>query len=256
MTQIASAITGVKALKALPSQLAKVGLTAPARPNSAIDEHAQMLGSAVGMMLPYLALHGAARGTAAKIFGEQAVAQTAELALARRGQFGLTTAREAGLSFATGFTYDSVFRVSADPKDGSSLAKTRVLNGLTGGSTMAVLTTASFGLGRLAQTDALKPTWIKTALTHPISSGVISAVPAGLAQSEFSALRQGQVLPSKADVKRNVYQMAFVGFALGGAHALGASDKGLAPTQFVAAEKAGVIQSKGQVLSRKGVCLR
>lgn len=252
LAQIGGAI-GSQECKKLPDQLAKIGLKAPERPTSALCQHTQMLGSAVGMMLPYLALHGAMRGTAAKIFGEQAVARGAELELATKSRFAATTAKEAGLSFATGFTYDSVFRVSADSKDGSSLAKTRLLNGVTGGTTMAVLTTASFGIGRVAQTDVLRNTWVKTALTNPMAGGVLSAVPAGLAQSEMTALRKGQALPAAAEVKRNVYQMAFVGFTLGGAHALGATDKGLTPTELTPEEKAVVQQTKAQAFREEPV---
>ncbi len=201
--------------------LATAGLTAPEAAHGAMRQHAQMLGNAVGMMLPYVLLHkGVGRG-AAKMFGEESLAMRSSSAALGRGAFGAETAKHAGLAFGTGFIYDSVIRPSDNNRNGLSFVQDRFLNGLTGGATMATLSASSFGLSRLGGAEAIKSKFAKTIFSDPISSSVLAAIPAGLVSSEAHALRSGKLLPTAAEAGQSIYQMAFVGAAFGGAHKLG-----------------------------------
>ena len=138
--------------------------------------------------------------------------------------------QEAGLAFTTGFTYDAVFRPSANSSN--SFVTDRLLNGVAGGATMATLTASSLGLNRLGASEAIKAPWAKSLLANPMSAGVFSAVPAGLVSAEASALRSGNLLPTLSEAGQSIYQMGFVGLTLGGAHYLGAPREGTNGSNF------------------------
>lgn len=71
VSQIIDKSAGTQIMGSVRRGLATAGLTAPEAAHGAMRQHAQMLGNAVGMMLPYVLLHkGVGRG-AAKMFGEE-----------------------------------------------------------------------------------------------------------------------------------------------------------------------------------------
>ena len=102
-----------------------------------------------------------------------------------------------------------------------SFVQDRFLNGLTGGATMATLSASSFGLSRLGASEAIKSRFARAIFSDPISTSVLSAVPAGLVSAEGNALRSGKLLPTATEAGQNIYQMGFVGLAFGGAHKIG-----------------------------------
>ena len=232
VSQIVDKTAGTHSMDTIGSAFSSVGLTAPEQPTGALDHTAQMFGSAVGMVAPYLLLHKAVRAGAIKAFGEDAIASRTDLSLMGKSSFASFTAKEAGLSFATGMGYNGIFRPSDDSKQGLSFVADRALNGTIGGTTMAALTASSLGLAKLGTSEAVQAPWQKTILTNPMSTNVISAIPAGLAGSEVTALRNGKLKPTVAEATQNIYQMGFTGLALGAAGFLGAPHEASGRTNF------------------------
>ncbi len=219
LSQLTDQVTGRKAMESAKNAFAAVGITAPEKATSSLDEHAQMLGHAVGMLLPYLILHNSVRAGGMKIFAEKSLVPRSALMVSSAKEFAPALVKESALAFTTGLIYDSTLRPSTE--SGGSFVHERLSNGLAGGLTMATLTASSLGLNRVGANAAIKPQWAKTLLTNPISSSVMSAIPAGLMQAETVAVRKGYWLPSASDAGSSVYQMAFVGAALGSVHRLG-----------------------------------
>lgn len=219
LSQLADQVTGRKAMESAKSGFAAIGIAAPEKTTSSLNEHAQMLGHAVGMLLPYLILHNTVRAGGMKVLAEKSLMPRSTLMVSSAKEFAPAMAKESTLAFTTGFIYDSVLRPSTESS--GSFVGERLSNGLAGGLTMATLTASSLGLNRVGVNAAIKPQWAKTLLTNPISSSVMSAIPAGLMQAETVAVRKGDWLPSASDAGSNIYQMAFVGAALGSAHKLG-----------------------------------
>lgn len=221
VSQIIDKSAGTTIMNSVKSGLATVGISAPEEAQGSIGQHAQMLGNAVGMMLPYVLLHKSMGRGAARVFGEETLVARSSTALMGGRAFGAETAKHAGLAFGTGFVYDSLVRPSDENLNGLSFVQDRFLNGLTGGTTMATLSASSFGLARLGGSEAIKSRFARAVLGDPIGTSVLAAVPAGLVSAEAHALRGGNLLPTAAEAGQSVYQMAFVGFAFGGAHKLG-----------------------------------
>ncbi len=221
VSQIVDKTAGTTIMNSVKSGLGTVGISAPEEAPGALGQHAQMLGNAVGMMLPYVLLHKSMGRGAAKVFGEEAVVARSNVSAMGGRAFGVETAKHAGLAFGTGFVYDSIVRPSDDNRNGLSFVQDRFLNGLTGGATMATLSASSFGLSRLGGSEAIKSKFAKTVLGDPIATSVLSAIPAGLVSAEAHALRGGKLLPTATEAGQSIYQMAFVGAAFGGAHKLG-----------------------------------
>jgi len=231
VSQIVDQAAGTHSMDAIKGELAGVGLV-PEKATGSLDRHAQMLGNAVGMLLPYLLLHKAVRGGAIKAFGADTIAARADIGLGATSSFAAFTGKEAALSFATGFGYDAFLRPSDDQQHGVGFVKDRFLNGVAGGTTMATLTASSLGLAKIGSSPAVGSQWLKTTLTNPMSAGVISAIPSGLAASEVDAVRHGKLAPTLSEAGQNIYQMGFIGLTLGGAHFLGAPREGTSRTNF------------------------
>src|SRR5262249_44766925 len=120
-----------------------------------------------------------------------------------------------------GFIKDSVFRPSSAKAHGADFICERLGNGIAGGATMATLTGSSIGLGRLGASDAISGSFVKSVLNNQVGTGVLSAVPSGLVSAEAQALKEGKTAPTLAEAGDHIYQMAFVGGALGAAHKFG-----------------------------------
>jgi len=219
LSQISDQVSGGKLMEKAQSGFAAVGIRAPEKATSSLDEHAQMLGSAVGMLVPYLLLHNAVRAGGMKVFAEKSLMPRSALMLSSAGEFAPALAKESALAFTTGFLYDSTLRPST--KSGGSFIEDRISSGVAGGLTMATLTASSLALNRIGASSAIKPQWVKSMLSSPISASVMSAIPAGLMHAETAAVRKGEYIPSASDAGASIYQMAFVGAALGSAHKLG-----------------------------------
>lgn len=240
VSQIIDKSVGTNIMDSAKAGLAKVWIAAPEEAQGSMRQHAQMLGSAVGMMLPYVLLHKAVGRGATRLFGEEAVVMRSNPALMSGKTFGIATGKQAGLAFATGFTYDSLVRPSDNNKNGLGFVQDRLLNGLTGGATMATLSASSFGLARLGGSEAIKSKFARAIFSDPISTGVLSAVPAGFVSAEAHALRDGRLLPTAAEAGQSIYQMGFVGFAFGGAHKLGMLNRPESKSPFLTGNIEGI----------------
>lgn len=219
VVQLSDKAIGAQNFESLQSGFASIGLAHPEAANGTIDRHAQMLGSAIGMVLPYVLLHKGISSGAGKVFAEESLASRMPLPAAATKLFSSPLAKHAGLAFTTGFAYDAVFRPS-DSKSTNFLTD-RLTNGLAGGVTMATLSATAFGLHSLAESAVIKSNFLNRALVNPIAAGALSAIPAGLVQSEASALKSGKLLPNGSEVGDSIYQMGIVGAVLGGAHVIG-----------------------------------
>lgn len=242
VAQIIDKTAGTQAMSSAKNTLSLVGIKQPENATDEFGRHAQMLGNAVGMMLPYLLLHKAVRTGAASAFGAESVAVRGNIAAMSGRTLGTLAAREASLGFTTGFINDSVFRPSTDGFTGRNFVSDRLLNGISGGATMATLTGSSIGLARLGASEVVKGSIVKSVLSSPIGTGVLSAVPSGLVSAEAHALRQGKLAPTAAEAGEHIYQMAFVGGALGAAHRLGMGGRNDLKYQDIA-----TVLSKGSI---------
>lgn len=221
VAQIVDKTAGTQTMTTAKDALSYCWVTEPQKAKNSTDWHAQMLGNAVGMMLPYLLLHKAVRTGASSAFGAQTMAVRGNIAAMSAKELGGLVMREASLGFTTGFVNDAVFRPSNNNLNGKSFVGDRVLNGVSGGATMATLTGSSLGLARLATSEVIKGSLVKSVLSIPVGTGVLSAVPSGLVSAESQALRQGKIAPTASEAAEHIYQMAFVGGALGTAHKFG-----------------------------------
>lgn len=242
VAQIIDKTAETQIMSSAKDTLSFAGIKEPEQAKNGFDRHAQMLGNAVGMMLPYLLLHKAVRTGAASAFGAESVAVRGNIAAMSGRTLGTLAAREASLGFTTGFINDAVFRPSTDHLNGKSFVGDRLLNGVSGGATMATLTGSSIGLARLGASEAIKGSIVKSVLSTPVGTGVLSAVPSGLVSAEAQALRDGRLAPTASEAGEHIYQMAFVGGALGAAHRFGMGGRNDLKYQDVA-----TVLSTGQI---------
>lgn len=186
------------------------------------DWHAQQVGSAVGMLLPFMVVGKGVRG----VLGTSA--EEASL-MSRKAAFGMSM-KEAGL---TGFTYDALLRPS-DPNHSGGLGGfllDRGTQGAIGAGTFMTLTGTSIGLrsigGATVEKSALLPL-----LRNPIANGVLSGVPAGLFTAEANSLTKTGHLASAEEVGQSVYGMSVIGGGFGAMHSFTAPREGGLPSRY------------------------
>jgi hypothetical protein len=191
--------------------------------------HAQHIGSAIGMMLPYMLSRGIVRAAGARIFDEAAVGNSAFHIDIARTPLALA-AREGKLSAITGATYGVLFHPVDNQTTGNFVwQKTR--NGLSDSATFGAMGFSNPLLGRAmgqfagaTEHSALMPVLLKapaTALLRgPVLPGIASGVPAGFASAEIDAWKHGQWSASLPQLGESIYGMSFVGGAFGAAHRL------------------------------------
>lgn len=180
---------------------------------------AQQVGSAVGMMLPYMTLRAGVNYGAGRIFGASAV-EAGTQSLTK------TALREAALSGTTGVLYGALLSPTDENNVGKSSFYTDRLRGsLENGASFAALSFASPYIGHGLKSAALAvegsalPAILKTpvesALKFPVVTGMLSGVPSGVLMAEVNALKSGKLLPSALAVKESVGSMVTVGGAMG-----------------------------------------
>jgi hypothetical protein len=211
------------------------------------DWHAQQIGSAVGMILPFMVVGKGVRG----VLGTSA--EEASL-MSRKAAFGMSM-KEAGL---TGFTYDALLRPS-DPNHSGGLGGfllDRGTQGAIGAGTFMTLTGTSLGLrsigGATVEKSALLPL-----LRNPIINGAISGVPAGLFTAEANSLTKTGHLASAEEVGQSVYGMSVIGGGFGAVHSFTAPREGGLPSRYDAL-KSGVkdLLTPSEPKAREGLSLR
>lgn len=166
--------------------------------------HAQTAGGAIGTLLPF----AASLYMSKRVLGRTAAQST----LAAETGLGITLTEAA----CAGFINDSLFR-PVDPN--KNFVKERLLNGGIGAVNFTMLTATGLGLGKLGEHRTL------SFLRNPISTGVISGIPAGALGANLESIREHGKLASGADTLKSIYQMSFAGGALGAKQKLfGTSD--------------------------------
>lgn len=218
VTQIVDALAGTKFLPKVqfidaPTQ-AKFG---------SLDWHAQTVGSAVGMLLPFMLVGKGVKG----VLGETSLAGSSAL-LSQKAVFGMSMA-EAGL---TGFAYDSVLRPSNPQHTGLSFLLDRGIQGTTGAATFMTLTGGSLALSKFAGSAAIERSALVPLLKNPIASGIISGIPAGLVSAEASSLTTTGHFATGQELGRSVYSMSVIGGAFGAAHMLKAPGEDGSPSRI------------------------
>ncbi|MBS1956340.1 MAG: hypothetical protein JST89_19290 [Cyanobacteria bacterium SZAS-4] len=206
ITQIADAVFHTKLLPQVQF------ISAPEQTQfGSANWHAQQVGGAVGMLLPFLAVGKGVRG----LTGSASAAEAG--LLSQPSMIGLTV-KEAAL---TGFTYDALLKPS-EYKEGSlaSFLGSRALNGATGAATFTALSLSGIGLNGLAETKFAQQMKVSSFLKNEAVAGVLSGIPAGAVSAELHALQTGKPVPSWQDLGQSVYGFSMVGGFLGAGHSI------------------------------------
>jgi len=192
------------------------------------DWHAQQVGSAVGMLLPFMVVGKGVRG----VLGTSA--EEASL-MSRKAAFGMSM-KEAGL---TGFAYDALLKPSDTNHTGGvgGFLLDRGTQGAIGAGTFMTLTGSSIGLRSLGGAAVEKSAFLPL-LKNPIVNGVLSGVPAGLFTAEAHSLAKTGHLASGEEVGQSVYGMSLIGGGFGAMHSFTAPRENGAPSRYDAMKSA------------------
>lgn len=175
--------------------------------------HAQQVGGAAGMLVPFLAVTKLTRGGMNKM-GLTA----AESAVGAEGLWNTRAKLAIAESGISGFIYDAALKPVA-PGEGN-FWEARLKHGLTGAATFSTLTASSIGLRGLGTTALAKATGTAGLLRSEVAVGALSGVPAGLVAAESNSLLTHGRHASAKDLAQSAYMMSFVGGALAGTHQL------------------------------------
>lgn len=221
ITQIVDEVAGTKLLPKVQFLDAPV-----AAQFGTADWHAQTVGSAVGMLLPFMLV-----GKGVK----SALGTSAESAslMSSRAAFGMSI-KEAGL---TGFAYDALLRPT-DPNHTGGLGgflMDRGAHGLVGAGTFMTLTGSALGLRSLGgSAAAIERSALVPLLKNPIVNGVLAGVPAGLVNAEGMSLVNNGKLASATELGQSVYGMSVIGGGFGAVHSFTAPREGGLPSRYEA----------------------
>lgn len=155
------------------------------------DWHAQQLGSALGTVLPFLAVH---KGLSATL-GETAIMSN-------------PIAQGAG----SGLVFGSIFQPT---ESGENFWSSRLKNGVVSGVTFGAIGGFNGALGKLADSEALSGTFAQRLVGNQVFSGIASGVPAGLVSAETGSLLAGKGLASGQDLAQSAYSYGLIGGAFG-----------------------------------------
>ncbi|HEY9683722.1 MAG TPA: hypothetical protein V6C86_19230 [Oculatellaceae cyanobacterium] len=203
VTAVAQLVDQVVPRAELESKVQFVSAQEPAAFGTA-DWHAQQLGGAAGQILPFLLARAGAKPIVGKLFGES---EEAVLAL-KRAPIGMSMT-EAGVA---GFINGALLTPTNDRQN---FVASRLVNGANGVATMTTLTASSVGLAKVAETAPLQKLGVSKLLLHPVVSGLISGVPAGLVGSELSSGESERRLATSSEIGHSIYSMSMVGGTFG-----------------------------------------
>ncbi len=246
IAQVTDKISGGSHAKDIATAAQSAGMeTRPADFGSA-NWFAQQLGSAAGMMAPYLLARSAVRFGLNKTVGESVLSPAHNLYRGTSaGNLTRAAGSEAAVTGASGFVYGLSFVPSNQTGDSSNAGfvmdrlKNAMFDGIAFGAIGAMSPIMGAGLNKLAHkvdqfnTEALTGATrayernmplhnflpkaqdqIVAALRGPVIAGALSGVPIGAVNAEVGALKKGQLLPDSNDLKENIVSMMFVGSAL------------------------------------------
>lgn len=156
-----------------------------------LDWHAQQVGGAIGMVLPFLAIHkvvGAAAGDSAFF------------------------SRPVATATSSGFLYGTVFQPS--DSQGNFLGS-RIKHGLVGGITFGTLAGVGQRLHNIAESGVVGNSLAKGVLENRAFSGVVSGAVAGTVGAQADALVSGKGIASGQDLFKSAYGYGMVGGLFG-----------------------------------------
>ncbi|HEY9755825.1 MAG TPA: hypothetical protein V6C97_11730 [Oculatellaceae cyanobacterium] len=205
VTAVAQLVDQVVPQAKLESKVQFVSAQEPAAFGTA-DWHAQQLGGAAGQILPFLLARAGAKPIVGKLFGES---EEAVLAL-KRAPIGMSMT-EAGVA---GFINGALLTPTND-SDRQNFVASRLVSGANGVATMTTLTASSVGLAKVAETAPLQKLGVSKFLLHPVVSGLISGVPAGLVGAELSSGESQHRFATSEEIGHSIYGMSMVGGAFG-----------------------------------------
>lgn len=213
--QMADRTVGTRLEKAV----AVMEAPAPAEFGSA-KWHAQQVGSAAGMLAPFLLV---AKGTHS-VVGRLAGAELAATELATNSLLSARNGRLVAESAIAGLVYDAALK----PVTEAEVEQQRIVNGydntgpatdaefwmlrgkhgLAGAATFATLTASTlalreYGVGKMAGRG------------EHVLNGALSGIPAGLVNAETTSILHAHKLANTEELAKSVYTMGFVGGAMG-----------------------------------------
>lgn len=164
--------------------------------------HAQTIGSAVGMILPFM-LAGKCKSAIMQETGYSA-ANT----FTRRSVLGHSLKDATILGFGTDFVTRPI-----DAGESKNFWQQRFLNGITGSVVFASLTSGSLALNWVSGLNTARRYGLASMMQNPIVSGVISGVPGGLASAGMDWVKGGEI--SLSHLGQSIYSMSVAGGSLG-----------------------------------------
>ncbi|MBY0549368.1 MAG: hypothetical protein K2W95_18980 [Candidatus Obscuribacterales bacterium] len=153
---------------------------------------AQQAGSALGAIIPVLAIHKGVSSTLGRNYSTKAALAMSEnmQALTTRQAFGAGGVKMAE-SALTGAIYSGVFTPVRN--DETDFWAARARNSTVGGMTFATLTGSGLGLKAIAESStAARMPAMATALRSEVTSGILSGIPAGLVAANGDSLLSGK----------------------------------------------------------------
>lgn len=173
--------------------------------------HAQTIGGAAGMVLPFMlckkaanSLGAGAEAAASRAYGRAATAELINTNLAR-------TALPILESGTAGAIFDGVMR-PVKSTDSASFWKERATNAGIGFTVFGTLHAGSVGLKQLdaAFISANKP-WLVNTFEHDLARNIISGSGAGLVESNLRSLSSGKGFASKEEMVKGAYTFSLMG---------------------------------------------
>ncbi len=209
--------------------------------------HAQQIGGAGGMILPFMLTKSTLSAT-----GLSFAARTEAGVLASSRLMSTANAGLIADGAISGFAYDFLLR-PVEQKDMNKFWVARTEHGLTGAATFGTLTAGSVGLRQLtrplASTIANSPKAAQ--VMYDIGMGALPGIPAGIVNADVNArLTEGRWATAE-ERKQGAYTMFMAGGALSALHTIPGSEVPIGDVaRAYAARKAGVNNLNEMLASR------
>lgn len=176
-----------------------VGITAPQPGAEGAKWLAQTIGQA-GMVVPLMVLHKPVKAMLANQAGVAALTEQTTLGLSVRE------------SVATGFLQGSLLTPTESSK---GFLPSRIESGFSSAVQFAGMTAFNYKLNKFAETGTAFKYGLNRMLTNPLATGVVSGVPGGFMGAEVEAIRQGNLLPTGAQLGESILSQSIVGGIFG-----------------------------------------
>lgn len=174
--------------------------------------HAQQVGGAIGMILPFCLVAGGLKGlrsVTARVFQHEAAATGSGLA-AR--SFNSRFTSPIADSAVAGFVFDSTLR-PVQPEEGDFWAA-RLRNGTCGAITFATLTAGTLGLQEISKRQLSATPWMVHSFGRDVSRHFAAGAIAGGIDAQCRSLSAGKGLADLEHTLQSAYTFAIVGGAL------------------------------------------